>query len=373
MHPQLYQHLVTHLGSTPFSDPADTQRLNHLLSAINRDYEELTNDHQQAMMVMEHLSESVCKRNNELEVELAVKQRVEAELLHDKEEQQMLIRQLEEAHNQLLQSEKMASIGQLAAGVAHEINNPIGFIHANLSTLQSYVHDLLNLLAQWQNVAYTLSQASPTLPIPALIQQLDAIQHAEKDIDLAFIRDDITTMIQETQEGTQRVKRIVQDLKDFSHVDHGEWGWEDIHKGIDSTLNIVNNELKYKATIVKHYGNLPKVHCILSQLNQVFMNLLVNAAHAIAHHGTITITTGSDLDWVWIEFKDTGAGIAPEHLKCIFDPFFTTKPIGQGTGLGLSLSYGIMQKHRGNISAESTVGEGTTFRLMLPTNTVTET
>jgi signal transduction histidine kinase len=171
----------------------------------------------------------------------------------------------------------------------------------------------------------------------------------------------------ESKDGITRVKNIVQNLKDFSHVDASdEWHYADLHSGINSTLNIVNNEIKYKANVVKEYGAIPEVECLLSQLNQVFMNLLVNAAHAIEERGTITIRTGQKGDEVWVEVTDTGKGIAPEHLKKIFDPFFTTKPIGKGTGLGLSLSYGIVQKHHGRIEVQSEIGKGTIFRVWLP-------
>jgi signal transduction histidine kinase len=162
------------------------------------------------------------------------------------------------------------------------------------------------------------------------------------------------------------VKNIVQDLKDFSHVDEAEWQWSDLHHGLDSTLNIVWNELKYKAEVVKEYGAPPEIECIPSQLNQVFMNLLVNAAHAIENRGTITIRTGHDGDGAWVEITDDGKGIAPEHLERIFDPFFTTKPVGKGTGLGLSLSYGIVKKHKGRIEVDSRPGMGARFRVWLP-------
>jgi signal transduction histidine kinase len=160
----------------------------------------------------------------------------------------------------------------------------------------------------------------------------------------------------------------VQDLKDFSRVDaRQEWEWANLHKGIDSTLNIVNNEIKYKADVIKDYANLPDIECLPSELNQVFMNLLVNAAHAIeSERGTITIRTGVTDGHVTVEIADTGTGIAVENLQRIFDPFFTTKPVGKGTGLGLSLAYGIVKKHHGQIEVESQLGRGTTFRLSLP-------
>jgi signal transduction histidine kinase len=156
------------------------------------------------------------------------------------------------------------------------------------------------------------------------------------------------------------------DLKTFSHVDQAEWTVADLHAGLESTLNIVWNELKYKADVVRDYGQLPEIECLPAQLNQVFMNLLVNAAQAIESHGTITLRTGQEGARVWLAVSDTGKGIAPENIGRVFDPFFTTKPVGKGTGLGLSLSYGIVKKHHGQIEVESTLGQGTTFRVWLP-------
>jgi two-component system NtrC family sensor kinase len=173
--------------------------------------------------------------------------------------------------------------------------------------------------------------------------------------------------LEESQEGVIRVKEIVQDLKDFSHLgSEDDWQWTNLHAGLNSTLNIVNNEIKYKAKVVKEFGDLPEVKCLPHQLNQVFMNLLVNAAHAIEQEGTITLRTGTDNDRVWIEISDTGHGIATEHQHKIFDPFFTTKPVGKGTGLGLSISYSIIKKHQGDIHLCSQPGQGTTFRIVLP-------
>jgi two-component system, NtrC family, sensor kinase len=175
-------------------------------------------------------------------------------------------------------------------------------------------------------------------------------------------------LMAESREGIERVRKIVQDLKDFSRVDaRQEWEWANLHKGIDSTLNIVNNEIKYKAEVRKEYGSLPEVECLPSELNRVFMNLLVNAAHAIgSERGTITIRTRVEGDEVLVEVEDDGCGIPQENLSRIFDPFFTTKPIGQGTGLGLSLAYGIVNKHDGRIEVESIVGVGTKFKVHIP-------
>jgi signal transduction histidine kinase len=172
----------------------------------------------------------------------------------------------------------------------------------------------------------------------------------------------------ESRDGLSRVRKIVQDLKDFSRVGQAEWQWADLHAGLDSTLNIVWNELKYKCKVNKEYGELPEVYCLPSQLNQVFMNLFVNAAQAIENHGEVTIRTGRAGEEAWVEVADTGKGIPRENLNRIFEPFFTTKPVGQGTGLGLSLSYSIVLKHKGRIEVASQVGKGTTFRVILPIN-----
>ena len=213
---------------------------------------------------------------------------------------------------------------------------------------------------------------------------LDASPHLEKinamreEVELDFLREDIHALMSESKDGILRVRKIVQDLKDFSRVDVvQEWQFANLHEGIESTLNIVNNEVKYKADLVKEYGDIPDIECLPSQINQVILNLVVNAAHAIqSDRGKIILRTGSGgkggqdspggADRVWIEISDTGTGIAKENMTRIFDPFFTTKPVGKGTGLGLSLSYGIIQKHGGEIQVESEIGHGTTFRIVLP-------
>jgi PAS domain S-box-containing protein len=289
--------------------------------------------------------------------DITERQRQEQELATNLSDQRVLNKRLEEAHNQLLQSEKMASIGQLAAGIAHELNNPIGFVHSNLGTLEGYLRDVMEIIDAYDKAAAEQGD-SP---------QSAAIVRLKEDRDFGFVRQDIVQLMAESREGLSRVRKIVQDLKSFSHVSEQDWQWADLHQGLDSTLNIVWNELKYKCKVVKEYGDIPKVHCLISQLNQVFMNLLVNAGHAIEKQGTITLRTSRRGDSeVCIEVIDTGKGIAPEHLSRVFEPFFTTKPVGKGTGLGLSLSYGIINKHHGRIEVDSQVGVGTTFRVILP-------
>ncbi len=269
-------------------------------------------------------------------------------------------RKLDEAEIKSLQSEKLAMIGQLAAGVAHEINNPIGYVNANLGSLQKYLNDLLQILA-----ALLAIEASLPADYPGR-QELAVLKDT---LELDYLRDDLPVLLRESQEGISRVREIVQDLKAFSRIDNNrEWLLADLHKGLDSTLNLANNEIKYKADVVKAYGDLPEIECVPSQLNQVFLNLLVNAAHAIGDNarGTITLRSGRQGDEVWIEVGDTGCGIAPENIAHVFDPFFTTKPVGKGTGLGLSLSFSIVEQHHGRIELHSEVGQGSTFRIVLP-------
>ena len=287
------------------------------------------------------------------------------ELLRANEELKELNRKLSDAQNKLVQSEKLASIGQLAAGVAHEINNPIGFIFSNFGTLEKYLAQLFDMLAAYEEAETGLAGT----PAAARLKSL------REEIELEYLKEDIPSLMTESKDGIKRVRKIVQDLKDFSRVDaRQEWEWVDLHTGIDSTLNIVNNEIKYKAEVVKEYGSLPEVECLPSELNQVFMNLLVNAAHAItAERGAITIRTGTEDQDAWIEIADNGGGIPAENLKKIFDPFFTTKPVGKGTGLGLSLSYGIVKKHNGRIEVQSELGHGTTFRITIPLKRAVDT
>jgi PAS domain S-box-containing protein len=289
--------------------------------------------------------------------DITARKQAEEELREYNQKLEAINHQLQDAQNMLLQSEKMSSIGQLAAGVAHEINNPIGYVYSNLGTLEKYVQDAFGMIGQYE-------QAEGAIADEAVRARLRA---AREKLDIRFLKDDLRALMNESKDGITRVKKIVQNLKDFSHVDASdEWHFADLHNGLDSTLNIVSNEIKYKADVVREYGDIPEVECLSSQLNQVFMNLLVNAAHAIEERGTITIRTGQQEGGVWVEIADTGKGIAPEHLNKIFDPFFTTKPVGKGTGLGLSLSYGIIQKHHGRIEVESEPGKGTTFRVWLP-------
>ncbi|MBF4558466.1 hybrid sensor histidine kinase/response regulator [Pseudomonas sp. p50] len=285
-------------------------------------------------------------------------ERASLQMNHLEQLVQQEIDERKQLESQLVQSEKLASLGQLAAGVAHEINNPIGFISSNLGTLDGYFKQLQEMLDAYRDAEDAIGSS----------ERVERLQQLREQVELEFLREDIPLLIKESKDGINRVGQIVKDLKDFSRVDASEeWQWVNLQQGIESTLNIVANELKYKADVLKAYQVLPDIECLPSQINQVIMNLIVNASQAIGpERGTLTLRTGQADERVWIEVEDTGAGIAPQNLQKIFDPFFTTKPVGQGTGLGLSLSYGIVKKHRGEISVRSEVGVGTTFRVELP-------
>ncbi len=287
--------------------------------------------------------------------EAALKQRVdELVVVNDKLSQMQL---------QLLQSEKMASIGQLASGVAHEINNPIGFVKSNLSTLSTYVDNLLKIVKAYEQVEGALGDASTPI--------FDAVRTLKQTLDYDYLSNDLSQLIAESRDGVQRVSKIVLDLKNFSRSGDGAKEWADLHSGIESTINVVWNQLKYKVEVVREYGELPLVHCVASQINQVVMNLLTNAEQAISGRGHITIRTGCDGDQVWFEVQDDGSGITPANQARIFEPFYTSKPVGQGTGLGLSIAFGIVQRHQGHITVQSTPGQGSTFRVTLPVDAPT--
>jgi PAS domain S-box-containing protein len=286
-------------------------------------------------------------------------------LKQDISEQKMMEAALREQQRQLVQTEKLAGIGQLAAGVAHEINNPVGYIMSNLGTMSDYAQTLrhfLNLYGQLE-AALELGDAEAVTGLREEIAQL------KKEDDIDFILDDMGELLAESIEGTEKVRDIVQNLKSFAHVDEARKDVADLNQCIESTLKVVWNELKYKCTVVKNYGELPCVTCNPGELNQVFMNLLVNASHAIAERGEITITTSATDKDVVISISDTGSGIDPRYMPKLFEPFFTTKGIGKGTGLGLSISHGIIQKHHGTITVESELGKGSTFTITIPQET----
>jgi len=256
-------------------------------------------------------------------------------------------------------------LGQLAAGVAHEINNPMGYVISNLGTLNRYTQTFKRLIKEYESLSKQLGgiEAAKNEEVQRLIAVIETIR---KEEDLHYILEDVDALLSESKSGTERVKEIVEGLKSFARLDDGQEKAFNINEGIESTVKIVWNELKYKCELEKRLGDIPMISCYPGQLNQVFMNLLVNAAQAIPEKGTVTIETFTEGDRLKIRVSDTGKGIAEENLSKLFDPFFTTKPQGEGTGLGLSISHGIIKKHKGEIDVQSEVGKGTSFTIALP-------
>jgi two-component system NtrC family sensor kinase len=263
---------------------------------------------------------------------------------------------LKRSQAKVLQQEKMASIGQLAAGVAHEINNPIGFINSNLSTFGKYLPRITGFLAI----------QSECIAAGAPPEKAEWVRQQQASLKIDYIVKDLEDLVRESMEGAERVRSIVADLKSFSRMDESECEQADINECLRSTINIAWNEIKYKATLKKELGEIPRTRCYPQRMKQVFMNLLVNAAHAIEEHGVITVRSWEEDGYVCVSLADTGQGIREANLNRIFEPFFTTKEAGNGTGLGLSITYDIVKKHNGEITVRSEPGKGTVFTVRIP-------
>lgn len=265
------------------------------------------------------------------------------------------IQELEGANNEirdtqakLVHTAKMASLGQLVAGVAHELNNPIGFIYSNMTHLREYSQKLIHLV--------DVADKHP-----------EDLKSEMKKADLKYIEKDLPKLISSCEDGARRTRDIVLGLRNFSRLEEAQIKQVDIHEGLETTLQLLTGELKNRIEVVKHFDKLPKVNCYPSQLNQVFMNVLSNAAQAIENEGQIFLTTKKlSGDRIEVSIRDTGKGMSKSTLEKIFDPFFTTKGLGSGTGLGLSISYGVIQKHGGDILVTSSAGKGTEFKIILP-------
>jgi len=268
---------------------------------------------------------------------------------------------LQKSQVQLVQSEKMASLGQLSAGIAHEINNPTGFILSNLNTLSEYVKVFKKLLEQYESLFSAERKGNSKK------KKISEIVEMRKDTGLEYILKDVDNLFKETRAGADRVKDIVEGLRSFAHTDEAKMVEGDVNKCIESALKIIWSEMKYKCELRKDLTKLPLTHCHPGQLNQVFMNILMNAVQAIPEEGgDITVSTKAVKTDIIVKISDTGTGIPTANISKIFDPFFTTKEVGHGTGLGLSISHGIVKRHGGSIEVESEVGKGTSFIVCLP-------
>ena len=316
----------------------------------------------QAEQLLEEKSRELYQSNQELYLR---NQKIAEQSRH----LQKQVLELQETRQQLVQSEKMAVIGQLAAGVAHEINNPVGFVASNLDSLSDYMVELrklLDLQAQALEMFAAEGSKNGDLSDTATISSLDNLRAFTHKVNPNFLLPDIDQLIGDSIEGAERVKQIVADLSDFSYLSELQASPEDINTLLQKTINIASSELKYKADIELYLAEIPAVVCHGGKVGQVFLNLLVNAAQAIKERGLITVSTGREGEMVWIEISDNGCGIAEKDLAKIFDPFFTTKEIGKGTGLGLHVVKGAIDMHGGEIHVSSKEGCGASFRVLLP-------
>jgi two-component system, NtrC family, sensor kinase len=318
-------------------------------------------------------NEAVCIIRNVTERKEAERRLLaqEEELLRHRDQLEELVRQrteklvqatrsLEERQAQLIQAEKMASLGQMAAGVAHEISSPVGYVLSNLGALSEYGTVMVPLLRLQQELLAASASGAPTEP---LLERMRALWGRE---DMKSMLEDMPELLQESLVGARRIKEIVQTLRLFSREDSKEPQSADLNAELESTLKMVWNQLKYKCTVKRDFGTLPLLRCHPSQLAQVFTNLLINAAQAIETQGDITLSTRHEQNDIVVRISDTGQGMTPEVRARLFTPFFTTKPREQGTGLGLSVSYSIIASHQGRIEVQSEPGQGTTFTIRLP-------
>ncbi|MGH7455515.1 MAG: sensor histidine kinase, partial [bacterium] len=257
---------------------------------------------------------------------------------------------------QLIHSEKMASLGQLTAGIAHEINNPVNFVSSNVNPLRRDLADILAIIKKYED----------TVAAQQLHEKFGAVEELKKGLDFSYLQDEVENLLNGIQEGAHRTSEIVRGLRSFARLEEDERKPADINKGLESTLVMLKHQLKNRVEVIKAFGEIPEIMCYPGKLNQAFLNILANASQAIDGTGKIFIKTSYDGEIVTISIKDTGKGMSEEVKKHLFEPFFTTKPVGEGTGLGLPITYGIIEEHDGNIEVYSEPGQGSEFVITLP-------
>ncbi|WP_431064965.1 sensor histidine kinase [Methylotuvimicrobium sp.] len=294
--------------------------------------------------------------NSQIELKKA-RERLQNQNIHLEAELQKRLQENQIIQSELMQSEKLAAIGQLAAGIAHEINNPLGFIFSNLNSFQEYALEIFDLIDQYDN------QLSKCRHQPDCISKL---QDLKQQKDWNFLREDIADLICESKEGLTRVRNIVRAFNQFTDDNGQDWQQCDIKLSLETTLKVFVCSQNIQCRIRKEYGDTPEIECIPQLMNQVFLSLLTNAWQAVDESGEIIIRTGTDGKQIWVEIADNGHGINPDHLHRLFEPFFTTRPIGKGIGLGLSTANNIVRAHHGRIDVSSQIGEGASFKIWLP-------
>lgn len=329
---------------------AEISNANQINERLEQEVGERRRIEKDLKVLNEQLEQRVAERTAEL-------QELNAEIEASRQELARAYEDLKAKQATILHQDKMACIGLLAAGVAHDINNPIGFVASNLAELQEYMPKIRRVIDLQEKIVTQFCADDP------LLSELEDLRER---LEFDHILEDLDVLVQESLEGSERVSKIVKNLRTFSRVDDADYEAADINECLESTINITANELRYKAVVHRDYGKLPAVYCYPQQINQVFMNLLINAAQAIEEQGEVRVKTWAQDDMVMISISDTGCGIAPESMSKIFEPFFTTKEVGKGTGLGLSIIYDIISRHQGEISVESELGRGTTFTIRLP-------
>ncbi|WP_414526925.1 sensor histidine kinase [Nodularia chucula] len=328
-----------------------------LATSLNQLVEWVGDYTQELEIARQTLEQRVEERTQELEI---ARQTLEQRVEERTQELEKILQDLKETQGQLIQTEKMSSLGEMVAGIAHEVNNPVNFIHGNIQCANDYIEELLNLINLYQQ-----EYPEPT----------DIIAETIEEIDLNFVSQDLCKLLTSMKIGAQRIRGIVLSLRNFSRLDEATIKDVNIHEGIENTLLILNHRIKQEITLVKNYGDLPLIECYPAQLNQVFMNILSNAIDALQEQNNsrdkqiIIDTETLDESFIKVGIKDNGSGIPPEIMNKLFNPFFTTKPIGKGTGLGLSICYQIIKQHEGKINVTSELGKGTEFMIILPVKT----